>query len=73
MILSEMQYHCSQPVTSQNDPEGKYSFRYKSSDTFRKSSTFFDREPHPEEAVGKTWRPESRRQHSFLGTETAPR
>ena len=51
MILGEMQYYCSQPVTSQNGPEGRYSVRYKSSDMFSNSSNFVDREPRLKETV----------------------
>ena len=36
----EMWYYCSKLVASQNDPEEKYSFKYKSSEVFINNSNF---------------------------------
>ena len=47
----EMWYYCSKLVASQNDPEEKYSFKYKSSEVFINNSNFLAREPHLKKAV----------------------
>lgn len=43
--ICEIHYYCNKLVSSPNDPEGKFSFIYKSSDMFMKISNFLDRQP----------------------------